>query len=165
MNRFLILTLFALLFLINCSPDETPPECRENEECHGWAYAFVNKDTDQNLVGYDRSINPDSVIFISDEGDTMNIKPNYRAFADWWEFDFRYQDELERCDLHNTDSTYTLRYYIYLSQFDSDTLDIRIAPCRNFDAIFFNGNPNIDPPTELIGDLNPAGLSSFFLRK
>lgn len=160
MRAILSLSFLLLLVLISCGPDEEPIDC-VNTNCSSFSYAFIDKDTFENLVGREPGqFNPDSIYFLTDEGDTMPRNVNYRSFSDWWEVSFLYQDELMRCDLFETDSTFTLTYYIHLGTRDVDTLDIRIAPCRDPDAVFFNGSDDVARP-----NVDEIPSSTFYLRK
>lgn len=159
-----VVAFTLLILLINCNSDQEPEDCRISE-CGSWAYAIVNAETNHNLVGYDRMFNPDEVTFLDEQGEEIYFKTRYKDWADWWEFSFNYHDLVRRCDLHNTDSTFIIRIFVQLNEEDTDTLDHRIAPCRDFDAVLYNGNEDIKSPTESFDGLNPAGLSSFFLRK
>jgi len=159
MKKLVLYSFFVVItLLMACNPDDTREGC-VTSECRNWSFAIVDAETNENLVGRtEKPFHPDSIdIFYKANGERIFFKRRFRDFADWWEFSFNYHDELMRCDLHKTDSTFLITYYFYLNQSDTDTLDIRIAPCRDFDAMFYN--------SVLIEDTPAGGLSSFFLRK
>jgi len=161
-----VLPIISLcVLLMHCNPDE-PKNCLISE-CQNWSYAIVDWDTNENMVGYDRKFDPDKVTFLDEDQNKIFFNKRYSEWADWWEFSFNYHDLLQRCDLHNTDSTIIIRIFVQLDEQDTDTLDTHIAPCRDFDDMFYNGSNNFHTPTEPIGEgqLNPNGLSSFHLRK
>jgi len=158
MKKLVLYSFFVVItLLMACNPDDTKPGC-VTSECNTSGYAIVDNVTNENLVGRNgKAYHPDSINIFNEDWEEISFKNEYFDFADWWEFSFNYHDELMRCDLHNTDSTFSITYYFYLNQSDADTLDIRIAPCRDFDAMFYN--------SVLIEDTPAGGLSSFFLRK
>ena len=165
-----ILLLFILTSALfdGCHNDESPAECIISE-CNEWAYSIVNKDT-CNLIGVNgEPVHPDSIQITYQTGEIIPFRTRYQEFNDWWTFTFLYQDGLRRCDLYNTDSTFNMRFFIYLGNSDMDTLDIRIAPCRDFEQMSYNESAEnwINPAIQntFICNRNPNSIGSFLLRK
>lgn len=168
-NPFLVMTLLSSFILLeSCNPEEEPEGCF-NSKCESWAYTIVDSSNCSLMDTMGSLIHPDSIRIKYQNGKRIPHSTFYQDWNDWWTFDFLYQDALERCDLYNTDSTFTMRFYIYLGNQDTDTLDIRIAPCRDHDTMLYNGlETNVFNPSsslDLICGRNPNSTSSFLLRK
>lgn len=164
----LISAILSLVLLTDCNREEPPAECIISE-CNPWSYSIVEKGTDCNLMGRNgEPIHPDSIRVTYQTGE--GIPHRLEFFGDWPRFSFLYQDALRRCDLFNTDSTFNMRFYIYLGNNDTDTLDIQIAPCRDFDQMAYNGSTenwfNVGTATNNVcGRIPTLSLGSFLLRK
>ena len=139
MNLHLPLPLLLLCALSCCETVDEPPQGCFDSTCETYSYSFVDANTNENLMGTDgQPFHPDSIAIFTDKWEEIRVIPGYQESIDWWTVRFSYYDALRRCDLHETDSTFDLKFYFYLNKDDFDTLTITFAPCLDFAAIFYN---------------------------
>ncbi|MEO9474335.1 MAG: hypothetical protein ABJG41_02340 [Cyclobacteriaceae bacterium] len=159
--------LILLISTTSCDlfDDHNDEECQFDMRltCSGTSWAFVDPDTWENLLGYDKPINPDSLVLINERGYTMPIpfsNSTHLTPQDWMLVNFSPFDEIYCFNQCKLDSVVVLNYYLYLGNGDTDTISAYFAPHSEKYYLLHNGK-KADVPTKAIG-IYPNSQHWFF---
>ncbi|MEO9473936.1 MAG: hypothetical protein ABJG41_00310 [Cyclobacteriaceae bacterium] len=165
-SRIVLFCCLSSLFgLTSCDlfDDKEPQDCVfKRSSCSGADWSFVDPDTYENLMGYDKPINPDSIVILNSRMDTMYHEVNFWV-ENWGVVYFNPFHELHCFDLCKLDSAFTRTYYLYLGTEDIDTIEAYFAERTARYHLFFNGVSG-EVPSD-IPEAYGSGRSLFWFQK
>lgn len=137
----LCISMLMLLVFMSCdSGGEVINDCyfQPRSSCASTSFSFVDPETFENLLGYDKAINPDSIVITNLEGDTMYHKVFF--WNDWNTVEgFGPFQELYCFNQCKLDSAFTRTYFMYLGCTDTDTIEAVFPEHAPTFTLFFNG--------------------------